>query len=256
MKKLWISYAWKDNEQSDVDFLAQEIRKAGIDVKIDRWSLIAGRRLWEQIGKNIESNEECDAWAIFATENSLNSEPCKEEIAIALDRALRSRGDNFPLIGIFPSSIGAELIPPAIRTRLYVRLSDQDWLQRIISAVEGVSPNVNRPEIAPFFSKLYPTPETTIIEVRPRVGRWFPVIVAVPIAEKEKIRVVLPGPSGMPAQTTFVSFSEGTSPDRKYSFWMVEHVADPQNSVYIYCNSLPSELYCGPNGKIHRIPLR
>nr|WP_295836729.1 toll/interleukin-1 receptor domain-containing protein [uncultured Azospirillum sp.] len=256
MKKLWLSYAWKDNEQSDVDFVAQEIEKVGIDVRIDRWSLIAGRRLWEQIGKNIESKTECDAWAIFATENSLDSEPCKEEIAIALDRALRVRGDNFPLIGIFPASIGSELIPPAIRTRLYVRLSDPDWLTRVKSAVDGSAPIVSRPQIAPFFSKLHSGSGVTIVEVRPRVGRWFPVIAAVPVAEKDKIGVIIPGPSGTPTGTGLTMKSEGTSPDGKYAFWVVNHAADPQNSIYVYCKSLPNELLCGPDKQVYSIPLR
>ena len=88
MAKLWITYAWKDNEQSDVDFVVQQLKRAGMDVQIDRFALGAGRRLWEQIGAKITNPNESDAWAIYATENSLASEPCKEELAIALDRAL------------------------------------------------------------------------------------------------------------------------------------------------------------------------
>ena len=44
------------------------------------------------------------------------SEPCLEEIAYALDRALRKRETDFPVIGIFPESLDRNIIPSAIAT--------------------------------------------------------------------------------------------------------------------------------------------
>jgi hypothetical protein len=41
MTKLWLTYAWKDNEVEQVDFVAQELRKAGLDVRVDRVALVA-----------------------------------------------------------------------------------------------------------------------------------------------------------------------------------------------------------------------
>jgi hypothetical protein len=79
----------------------------------------------------ITSVDESDAWLIYATPNSLGSEPCKEEIAYALDRALSQRGQGFPVIGLFagPSNFG--LFPAALRTRLCVNMEDPDWKDRI-----------------------------------------------------------------------------------------------------------------------------
>ena len=88
--KLWLTYAWKDNEQEDVDHIVAELRRAGIDVRYDRVQLLAGRRLWDQIDASIR-DPDIAAWAIYVTEHSLRSEPCQEELAYALDRTLRTR---------------------------------------------------------------------------------------------------------------------------------------------------------------------
>ena len=53
MATAWITYAWKDNEQGDVDFVVQELVRAGLTMKLDRWNLQAGKRLWDQIDKFI-----------------------------------------------------------------------------------------------------------------------------------------------------------------------------------------------------------
>jgi hypothetical protein len=81
MAAAWITYAWKDNEQGDVDFIVQELVRAGLVMKLDRWNLQAGRRLWEQIDRFITDPNECDAWIFYATQNSLASEACREELA-------------------------------------------------------------------------------------------------------------------------------------------------------------------------------
>ena len=113
MAALWVTYAWADNRDNDVDFVVQELSAAGLTVKLDRWNIVAGRRLWEQIDNFIGNPKECDAWIIYATGKSLGSGPCKEEFAYALDRALASRGQSFPVIALFPASVDSSLIPPA-----------------------------------------------------------------------------------------------------------------------------------------------
>ncbi len=75
MKTLWITYSWKDNENKEMEFIAQELKRKGIEVKLDRWEIETGKRLWEQIDNYITNPSECDAWAIIATQNSLGSEP-------------------------------------------------------------------------------------------------------------------------------------------------------------------------------------
>src|SRR5215213_4566604 len=116
MATLWITYSWQDNRE-DVDFVAQELEALGLTVRLDRWTLGAGRRLWEQIESFIQDPAQTDAWMLYATQASLGSEACKEEYAYALDRALHTRDSSFPVIALFPSHVEESLIPAGIRTR-------------------------------------------------------------------------------------------------------------------------------------------
>jgi hypothetical protein len=147
MSRLWLTYAWKDNEDEDVDHIIAELRAKGLDVSYDRVQLLAGRRLWTQIDSAI-LDPNVAAWAIYVTENSLMSEPCQEELAYALDRTLRTRGAAFPLIGLFPGNLDRDIIPSAIATRLYVNLRTNDWALQVVNGVEGANSG----------SQLAPTP--------------------------------------------------------------------------------------------------
>ena len=93
-RSVWLTYAWEDNTDGDVDFIAQELIGCGLDVKLDRWNLTAGKRLWEQIESFIQDRSESDAWVLYATQASLGSEACKEEFAYALDRSSLSRAES------------------------------------------------------------------------------------------------------------------------------------------------------------------
>lgn len=135
-KRLWLTYAWRDNESESVDYLIQELTKRSLDVKYDRAVLLAGRPLWEQLDQQIDW-ENIDAWAIYVTRQSLESEPCREELSYALNIALRQGRMNFPLIGIFPEHVESAFIPKAISTRIYVTLLAPTALQDILDAVEG-----------------------------------------------------------------------------------------------------------------------
>ena len=73
MTTIWLTYAWADNETGDVDYAAQELAQVGLDVKLDRWNLQAGERLWPQIEAFIQDPARSDAWALYATQNSLGS---------------------------------------------------------------------------------------------------------------------------------------------------------------------------------------
>ncbi|MDG1118045.1 MAG: toll/interleukin-1 receptor domain-containing protein [Flavimaricola sp.] len=151
--KIWLTYAWKDNDDQEVDFIIQELEEKGLEVGFDRAKLLAGRRLWDQIDEHI-SDSELDAWAIIVTRNSLKSEPCQEELAYALDRSIRLKGSTFPLIGIFPEPLDRELIPSSLATRLYVTLDNNEWADKIVSAatqkvpartIEGIPSYVSHP---------------------------------------------------------------------------------------------------------------
>jgi hypothetical protein len=246
-KVLWLTYAWADNKQQDVDFIAQEIEAAGLTVKLDRWNIQAGKRLWDQIAEFIQSPSQCDAWAIVATQASLGSEPCKEEYAYALDRALNQRGATFPVVGIFPSSVDAGLIPPGLRTRLYVSLRDPDWKERIVAATEGRDLNIARPKVEPFALRRFIHEGAQLVEVRPRAGSWSPFSAAVPVAEKDLLVSILPGPAGTdPAPAGVISIGQG---ERDGLFIRTLHSEiTPTQSAYIELSRLPTILHFGPGG--------
>lgn len=251
MANVWITYAWADNQAGDVDFIAQELQRHGLTVKLDRWTLRAGMRLWEQIERFIQDPSESDAWLLFATANSLGSEPCKEEYAYALDRALRARGGKFPVIALFPASVDDSLIPAGIRTRLHVSLQDPDWYARIKATAEGSLLPSSAKDVAPFQLTIYQLPSEGAgyaIEVRPRAGTWSPFVAEIPSAEALRSPIsLMHGPAGrLPRATMLVGAAEGTSADGAWSFVAAANEATPTQSYYIYCSSLPSKLKFGP----------
>lgn len=252
MSCVWLTYAWDDNADGDVDFLAQELIRAGVEVKLDRWNIEAGRRLWEQIEQFIQEPTESDAWLLYATQASLGSEACKEEYAYALDRALNSRGVAFPVIAVFPTDADDELIPAGIRTRLYVSLTDPDWKERIVAAAEGRSASVSRPEVAPYHVQVHPGRggEGHVIELRPRAGTWAPFIAAIPKDEKESVKPnIMHGPAGrIPSAGMLVMAGEGETPDGTMWFMTAGNQATPTQSYFLFCKEIPSKIVFGVEG--------
>ena len=49
-KKLWITYAWIDNEDQDIDYIVQSLEEGGLDVRFDR------RNIEEQRGQTLSYN--------------------------------------------------------------------------------------------------------------------------------------------------------------------------------------------------------
>lgn len=256
MKKLWLTYAWKDNQDNDIDYIAQELGESGIEVRRDIWDIATGQRLWEQIEKFITDGNESDGWAIVVTQNSLGSEPCKEELAYALDRSLKTRGAQFPIIGIFPSTVDDSLIPAAIKTRLYVSTAhDEDWKERILAALEGRKPNIQRSEFAPYGFTLHRLPEGGFaIEMRPRSGTWSPFLCAIPLNEKDDVQPqIRRGAKGMvPDVVMLFDVREGTTNDQQWWFTTCGQEATPSMSYYLFCKKLPSRIHFGKDASEHR----
>jgi hypothetical protein len=251
MANVWITYAWTDNQTGDVDFIAQELQRHGLTIKLDRWTLRAGMRLWEQIARFIQDPSESDAWLLIATQNSLGSEPCKEEYAYALDRALRVRGGNFPVIALFPASVDDDLIPAGIRTRLHVSLQDPEWYVRIKATAEGSPLPSAATEVPPFQLTVHQLPGEGAgyaIEVRPRAGTWSPFVAEIPSDEASGSGIsLMHGPSGrLPRAGILVGTAEGTSADGAWRYVAAANEATPTQSYYIYCSVLPSKLKFGP----------
>lgn len=254
-KSIWLTYAWEDNVNRNVDYVAQELTGAGLKVKLDRWNLTAGKRLWEQIESYIQDPSRSDAWLLYATQASLGSEACKEEYAYALDRALHTRGEDFPIIALFPASVDRSLVPAGIKVRLFVSLTDPDWKDRIVAAVEGRQPQIARPQVEPYALKIHKFDKPGaihryIIEVRPRAGTWVPFFAGIPLNEKDDVfPQMVNGPSGfIPMTAMTVHLGEGPSDDGRW--WVIVHgnVATPTQSYYIFCKKLPSLFIFGPKG--------
>jgi hypothetical protein len=244
---IWITYAWADNKDSDVDFVVQELIRTGLTVKLDRWNIEAGKRLWQQIENFISNPEESDAWILYVTQNSLGSEACKEEYSYALDRALHQRGSTFPIIGLFPSTVDDSLIPAGVRTRLYVSITDPDWKERIKSSAEGRVPSIASPVIQPYTINIHKDDTRVVIEVRPRAGTWSPFIAAIPNTEKDRVNPrILHGPRGnIPHGGMLLGAGSGTSDDGVWHFRFAQNEATPTQSYFILCNELPSKLVFG-----------
>lgn len=254
MKKVWITYSWLDNEDRDVEYIAQQIRDRGFEVRMDLWDISAGQRLWEQIDKFISNPEECDGWVFYATQNSLGSEPCKEEFAYALQRALTSRSEGFPLIGLFPSAVEKELIPSGLSTRLYVSLEDQDWIERLSASIEGRKPNIHRDHLEPFAYRLHETKNgqyNFVFEVRPRAGSWAQTFIAIPSNDVEQTRWIMPvtakvsGSGRVPMFNNFSGLRCTTSEDGKWSICISDEDATPSKSIYLYLKELPASIAFG-----------
>jgi len=229
--KLWLTYAWKDNQDQDVDHVVEELNKVGLDVAFDRAHIIPGQRLWPQIDKGI-SDPTTDGWAILATENSFSSEPCLEEIAYALDRALRTRGGDFPLIGIFPAPIDRAFIPSAIATRLYVTLQQPNWARLVADGVAKKHPGATA-SVTPYVARFHDLNGTPVLELRPRSGRWYPAVVGVLKGGPLVIKCIMPGPSGRATLGGIVNTSSGESLDGLWSYISAHHAIDALNSLYI-----------------------
>lgn len=239
MPNLWLTYAWKDNENQDIDFVVQRLQGQGVSVRLDRTQLLAGKRLWDQIADGI-NNPHLDGWAIYVTENSLRSEPCLEEIAYALDRALRTRGSNFPLIGIFPAPIDNSIIPSALTTRLYVTLKDRDWPTRIFDSLDGTSTQ-HTPSVEPYEFKVHRDGDDWVYEMRPRDGFWHPATVAV--LEDDYSACFLPyitaprRPDYKPAAWVITDLQTMAAADgSSWRGWSVEDYVDNTKSLYLRSN--------------------
>ena len=259
---LWITYAWKDNANGDVDYVAQELKTAGISTKLDRWNLTAGERLWEQIEMHISNPNESDGWLLIATENSLGSEPCREEYAYALSRALDTRTGGFPVIALFSGEVDNALIPAGIKTRLYLSITDPDWKERVKAALEGRSPLIMVPELEPFVVKIYEFPPDDdgyryLVTIRPRTGIWSPFFCALPeeehdsVAPKVSVGSVRYPPKSMPQARVMFDVRRGTLEHRGQRYWYYESGSDvsPTKGIFLACRVLPSKIHFGDNGQ-------
>jgi hypothetical protein len=253
MAKLWLTYAWKDNEDKDIDFVVKELDPY-LDVKFDRRNLVPGQRLWSQIGGMITDPAECDAWAIILTPNSIQSQPCIEELSYALDRALGTR-TNMPMFALM-HKIPASALPPSLKIRLCVPLSESTWVAQAIAGAEnhaaGFIPNRN---LTPFLITEHQSTGGMIsIEIRPRFETILPVLIAVERNEFTSGNVTgrSHGPANSPPSGTMLFMdneSDGTINNNiDVHFWQANNEASPHSSYFLHCKKKPSRIWFGrPN---------
>ncbi len=254
MPTILITYAWDDNTDGDVDFIAQELDRAGLRARLDQWNIRAGGRLWDRIEGVIGGTTGPDGWLVVATAQSLGSKACKEEFAYALGRALARRGSDFPVIALFPGPVDEGLMPVGIRTCLSVSLADPEWAERVTTAIEGRSPSLVRPQLEPFTVHIYrhasAAERRVVIEVRPRAGTWSPFFAAVPLPEKDRVQPrIICGPRGRVPQGDAPPDS-GAAPSSDNAWWVLfaQSGATPTESYYIHCSERPGRLAFGVHG--------
>ncbi len=251
MATIWLTYAWDDNKEGDVDFTESELRKTGLDVKRDKWSLRAGIPLWDQIAEHITNPKLSDAWVLYPTANSLASESCKEEFRYALNRAVTERGTGFPVIALFPHHIDRDLIPPAIQVRLNVSQDIPGWEERIKAAAEGRLPSIEHLELRPYDIFVHDVgsivPERYSIEVRPRGGTWVPFLAGVPLSEKEIVKPrIAHGPKrNPPINVLLFNFEQGETPDRKWWIMCAGNEASFTQSYFVFAKDYPPSYFLG-----------
>jgi hypothetical protein len=143
---LWVTYAWKDNEEGNFDYLIQELNAFGINTLYDKIAIVPGQRLWTQIAEHI-SAPDTEGWAYLITPNSLASQPCLEELAYAINRTLESKNGQFPLIGLVIPGVAFNDVPLSLKVRLCVSLSNLNWKNQIKAALELRPPTlINKPQ--------------------------------------------------------------------------------------------------------------
>ena len=262
MKNLWITYAWKDNEDKDIDFIIQELdSKTNINVKFDRRNLIPGQRLWEQIGESITNPDKCDAWAIVLTPNSINSEKCIEELSYALERALQSKGPEFPMFALF-HNISPNELPPSLKIRLSISLENSSWIENVVAAAEKKPPGFSPSGIEPWITREYVNNEDIVLEIRPRIARITPFVVAVDKKQKidGNVSRCRPGPANRDPSSTlgFCAFNSFEGPDTlkdgtEVWLWEASNEASPTSSYYLFFKRRPPRIWVGQRNNLERI---
>lgn len=255
MKKLWLTYAWVDNEDKDIDFIIQELDKTNLNVRFDRRNLVPGQRLWTQIGGIITDPNECDAWGIVLTPNSINSQPCVEELAYALDRALSAKSGDFPLFALL-HKVPASSMPPALKIRLCIPLENNNWIDQTVSAVEKKPSGFVPSGLNNWVFTEHKTDDGFALEIRPRFDRISPFGIAVDLDEKKSGNVTSSslGPAGQ-IPTGFVAHSridsETTLTDgTKAWVWGADNEANSTFSYFLFYKTKPKRIWFGHQQKL------
>jgi len=239
---IWITYSWKDNDEGNFDYLVQELRNFGIDTKYDKVALIPGQRLWTQIADKIKDIN-TKGWAYLITPESLKSESCLEELYYALDRALESKDNKFPLIGLVVNGVSFNDVPTALKIRLCISLSSPNWKEQIKAGIELQPIKIIDILQTRFIYKLTQsfngTGIITTIEIRPRFEEIHFWRIAVPLTSNIASFGVGPSNSGQISGLLEMSIegSQGELNGQKCKIVGAGSKLTPGTSAYIFIDN-------------------
>jgi len=141
-------------------------------------------------------------------------------------------------------------IPKALKVRLFVQMSDEQWKQQVVDGVAGKGVGKIQVErIEPYELRIYPPGETRrifTVEVRPRVGVWAPFVVAIPTSEQEIFLSMATSAKGIiPIASVTFGESSRISDDKQYFVRRANNEATPTQSYFLDFTRLPSVLIFG-----------
>jgi hypothetical protein len=253
--RLFLTYAWIDDEGGDFTFIVQLLTDAGLGVQFDKVSLVGGRPLWPQLAARI-TDPNLDAWGMLVTRSSLESNACMEEYDIALNRAIGSRGRQFPLIAL-AHGVRFEDLPPNLRIRLGVSTSDPHLAERVVAAVEGRFPQIPTPTLSPIFVAWRRIGNMKVLEVRPRLGQMAAWRVAFSTQHQTSFVRFAEGPSGGPEEAMV---KQGGVSDVRGDYYVVGAngpIGDRLSAYLYFRGNTPGEVLVGEEGKEswYRVPV-
>ncbi|MBN1207776.1 MAG: toll/interleukin-1 receptor domain-containing protein [Myxococcaceae bacterium] len=262
-KRLWVTYAWADNADQDVDYILKKLENSGeLEVHFDRRQLPAGQRLWDNIEQEIINPDHCDAYAIVVTPDSLASGPCKEELAYALERALSTRGSTFPLIPLI-YKIEPSKMPPRLKIRLGVMLREPNWVTQVVAAANSRPMEVDFGELQDWKLRVHRAPAEEncvfVLEVQPRLETIPSWLVAFPASERvilKKWGVRAPkSPFGGIGMMTVIDDEVESSIGPLRVVGSDGTPLDYSHSLYLFLDALPSQLLFSRDGGRNLAPI-
>jgi hypothetical protein len=133
--------------------------------------------------------------------------------------------------------------------RLYVALNDPEWIDRVVAGVNRSSPGERGSPPPPFTV----TWHGNTIEMRPRSGRWYPFVIAVPPSEVSLIGKIMFGPKGSVPYTGHSlsrSITKFEHQGQEY-VGLISHHAVDLTSAFVQFFQEPTFLAFGQSGKLY-----
>jgi hypothetical protein len=173
--RLWISYPWMNREERDFTYLVSQLKDLHIEATYDSLQLQPNTHLWERTVQRLRGIG-FDGWLYILTHQCLTRKACTDELTTAIDRALQHMGPRFPIVGLM-YGIGALQVPPMLRVRPCISLTDPNWKQQICDLLKFQAPHAEHGESRNdkrFNWTVHPNycsdPSMTIVEVSLKEG--------------------------------------------------------------------------------------